>query len=101
MGISPLLRSSGCLSLSQALYSLCRFSLIDSHFLSLGIDRLSPGIAYAKLKEALGLAAVLFGPSFDFAQDERWSVLRIRHEGECNLARRGVALVVRRILSGA
>ena len=81
MGISPLLRSSECLSLSQALYSLCRFSLIDSHFLSLGIDRLSSGIAGVKPKDAPGLVAVLLGPSFDFAQDEHWSVLPIRHSG--------------------
>jgi len=30
------------------------------------------------LKEEAGLAAVLFGPSFDFAQDDLWSVLLIK-----------------------
>jgi hypothetical protein len=38
-------------------------------------------VSRAELKGAPGLAAVLFGPSFDFAQDVYGSVLPIRRLG--------------------
>ena len=101
VGASSLVGLTDGLILLQALYSGCRIFLIDSHFLSLGIDLVSAGIAWVKLKDEPGLGAALFGPSFNFAQDERWSGLQIRNQREYTPGRWGVAQVLRRNLSGA